>query len=115
MKRLVALILLSGTMAACATESRPVANSFDSQFGALNKDGWSVSGGGVQQAKKHTYDNDPNVRVLGGTNWNAFRFKTNMQIDDPKWQKEHGQAPPADTPATTVTPGSSQNPFMPGH
>src|SRR5262245_51106815 len=112
MGRVVLFAALLTAVAACATETRVVNSSFDSTFGALNKDGWSVSGAGTKRPKNQ---GDSEARVVRGADWSGFHFETNFQVDGkPKTPSpEQASTAPASQPASGMTPFGPA-PVLPG-
>lgn len=89
---LIALALLC-SLAAC-TEERVVNDSFSSQFGALNKQGWRVVDNSRPSGAKPA---DDGPEVIKPAQFN-LHFSTNFQVDDPNYN--HPQTQPAAQPAS---------------
>ena len=79
--------------------------------GALNKNGWSVTGAGKQS--KNPGDSD--AHVVRGADWSGFHFETNFRVDDGK-SKPPTTSPdqsPSAAPAPASQPASGMMPFGP--
>ena len=109
MRRWMVISLLLSTMAAagCATETHVVRGSTLTQkFAALGKNGWTVSGEGVDGTRQaghqpndlHYTGNGTSFFGPGGPEW-----KTNFKTDDPT-PATPAQRPVADTQPAALDP-----------
>ena len=88
MIRFLPLSLLTLLFAGCESEVIAVHdNTFASQFGQLNKDGWVVSSAKTTPTTAVNHD-DPNVRVIKEADFSHLQFNTNFQVDDPKLREQ---------------------------
>ena len=107
MGRVLILAAVFATLAACATETRVVNSSFDSTFGALNKDGWQVSGAGNKRPRSQDASD---ARVIRGADWSGYHFETNFQVDD---GKRKATPPPDEAPPAAAAPASQPSGMTP--
>ena len=106
------VVVLVLALGGCANEVVTVReSSIASQFAQLNKNGWKVSQPGDQPASSGKPDQ--NVRVIREANFDGLMFRTNFQVDDPRFPSQSPQSPASNRPdpAGSAPPAPPAFPF----
>jgi hypothetical protein len=100
-------VVLALPLTGCEQEVSYRGSSFDRQFSQMNKEGWQVAGS--VQPRKPGETNDPNVRMIREADFSGMQFRTNFQIDDPRYPQtqpraQNPESAPQTAPAPVMTP-----------